>query len=141
MKVVINACYGGFGLSHEAILRYAEIKGITLYVEPTNSALVPYNYYTVPKELRVKETPYKEFITMPLPERAAYNKRCSEESLYARAIPRDDPALVQVVEEMGRAADGDCARLEVVEIPDDVAWHIEEYDGNEHVAEDHRTWR
>ena len=140
MKAVINTCYGGFSLSHEAILRYAEIKGITLYVEPTNSTLVLYKYYTVPKELRVKEIPYKELVTMPLPERAAYNKRCSEESLYDRVIPRDDPALVQVVEEMGKAADGAFARLEVVEIPDDVAWHIEEYDGNEHVAEDHRTW-
>ena len=98
MKVVINTCYGGFSLSHEAILRYAEIKGIAPYVEPTNSTLVPYNYYTVPKELRVKEIPYKEFVTMPLPERAAYNKRCSEESLYDRVIPRDDPALVQVGE-------------------------------------------
>ena len=140
MKVVINACYGGFSLSHEAILRYAEIEGITLYVEPTNSALVLYNYYTVPKELRVKEISHKEFVTMPLHERAAYNKRCSEESFYGRVIPRDSPALVQVVEEMGRAASGDYARLEVVEIPDDVAWHIEEYDGNEHVAEAHRTW-
>jgi len=27
-----------------------------------------------------------------------------------------------------------------VEIPDDVKWHIHEYDGLEHVAEDHRTW-
>lgn len=27
MKVVINRCYGGFGLSHEAIMRYAELKG------------------------------------------------------------------------------------------------------------------
>jgi hypothetical protein len=27
-----------------------------------------------------------------------------------------------------------------VDIPDDVNWYIEEYDGNEHVAERHRTW-
>ena len=31
MKVVINACYGGFGLSHKAIMRYAELKGFKLY--------------------------------------------------------------------------------------------------------------
>jgi len=36
MKVVINTCYGGFGLSHEAMLRYAEIKGIKLYLEKQN---------------------------------------------------------------------------------------------------------
>jgi len=31
--------------------------------------------------------------------------------------------------------------LAIVEIPDDVEYTIEEYDGNEHVAEAHRTWR
>lgn len=75
MKVVINACYGGFGLSHEAVLRYAEIKGITLYVEPTKYSIVPHAYYTVPKELRMKEISHKEFVTMSLPERIASNER------------------------------------------------------------------
>jgi hypothetical protein len=31
--------------------------------------------------------------------------------------------------------------LEIVEIPDDVEYTIEEYDGLEHIAEKHRTWR
>ena len=32
VKIVINVCYGGFGLSHKAIMKYAELKGIKLYV-------------------------------------------------------------------------------------------------------------
>ena len=48
------------------------------------------------------------------------------------------PALVQVVERL--KASGGLAELVVIEVPDDVKWHIEEYDGNEWVAEDHRTW-
>lgn len=60
---------------------------------------------------------------------------------YSRDIPREDVALVQVVEEMGKLADGQCARLKIVEIPDDVNWYIEDYDGLEWVAERHRTWR
>ena len=32
------------------------------------------------------------------------------------------------------------AELEIVEIPDGVAWQIAEYDGFEHVAGKHRTW-
>ena len=60
---------------------------------------------------------------------------------YDRDIPRDDVALVQVVEEMGKLADGQCARLKIVEIPDDVEWQIEDYDGLEWAAECHRTWR
>jgi hypothetical protein len=45
-----------------------------------------------------------------------------------------------VVLELGEAANGRCAELKVVEIPDDVEWQIEEYDGLEWVAEKHRTW-
>jgi len=57
-----------------------------------------------------------------------------------RDIPRDSPHLIAVVESMGKRANGECATLLVVEIPDDVLWQIEEYDGMEHVAEKHRTW-
>ena len=32
------------------------------------------------------------------------------------------------------------AKLKIVEIPDDVEWIIEEYDGKEWIAEDHRRW-
>lgn len=59
---------------------------------------------------------------------------------YDREIPRDDPYLVKVVKSLGMAANGSCANLKIVEIPGDVSWHIAEYDGNEWVAEDHRTW-
>jgi hypothetical protein len=59
---------------------------------------------------------------------------------YDRDIPRDDAVLILVVEELGDAANGVCADLKIVEIPDDVEWQIDEYDGNEWVAEKHRTW-
>ena len=55
-------------------------------------------------------------------------------------IKRDDPDLVEVVLALGKEANGDCADLKVVEIPYGVKWEIAEYDGNEHVAEVHRTW-
>jgi hypothetical protein len=58
----------------------------------------------------------------------------------ASGYDRNDPALVQAVEELGPAANGAHAKLAVVEIPDDVSWEIDEYDGAEHVAETHRTW-
>ena len=59
---------------------------------------------------------------------------------YCRDIPRDDPDLVKVVKKLGKAANGGCAELDIVTIPDDVEWEIDEYDGMEHVAEKHRTW-
>ena len=56
------------------------------------------------------------------------------------AYERTDPDLVAAVEALGEEANGLRASLLVVEIPDDVDWYIEEYDGHEWIAETHRTW-
>lgn len=93
MKVVINAKFGSFRLSHAGIMHYARLKGLS----------APFDWTS-------------------------------------RDIDRDDPALVQTVRELGAAANGPHASLKIVEIPDDVEYTIEEYDGNEHIAERHRTW-
>lgn len=91
MKVVINSCFGGFGLSEEA---YAELG-------------IPWDGY-------------------------GYD--------YAESEKRSDPKLVEVVEKLGAKANGRHAKLRIVEIPDDIEYTIEEYDGREHVAEAHSTW-
>lgn len=93
MKVVINDCHGGFGLSDAAFDEYKIRKGIT------------------------------------------------DPNFYWYDIPRDCPVLIDMVEEQGTAINSFAAELKVVEIPDDVDWYIQEYDGMEHVAERHRTWR
>ena len=134
MKVVINACYGGFGLSEKAVMRYAELKGLSVYPEGTGSFTT---YWLVPEGEREDRTNYYSW---PLEERRASNARLAKQMLAEHEIPRDDPALVQVVEELGADANARFAELEIVEIPDGVSWQIEEYDGYEHVAEKHRTW-
>ena len=53
---------------------------------------------------------------------------------------RNDARLVECVETLGEEADGRFAELKVVEIPDDVEWEIEEYDGLESIHEVHRVW-
>ena len=95
MKVVINTCYGGFGLSEAA---------------------------------------YEKLIEWGISVRPRYWDTWTSDN-------RSHPLLVRLVEEMGDGASGQYASLKVVEIPDDVRWHVEEYDGMEWVAEDHRTWR
>jgi len=113
MKVVINARHGGFGLSEKALLRYAELAGFNLAVGEKVS----------------------QFTTL------YYRDEVKDENIFwEHTIDRDDPHLIQVVEELGRAASGDFAELKIVEIPDDVQWEINEYDGSEWVAEVHRTW-
>lgn len=68
-------------------------------------------------------------------------KNITSPNFYCFDIPRECPVLVAMVEEQGTAINGDFSALKVVEIPDDVNWYIEEYDGMEHVAERHGTWR
>jgi hypothetical protein len=55
-------------------------------------------------------------------------------------IPRNDPKLVECVEQLGTDAGGKFAKLCIDEIPDNTQFSIQEYDGFEHVAEKHRTW-
>jgi hypothetical protein len=55
-------------------------------------------------------------------------------------VPRTDPILIEMVEQDSGWTSGMGARLKVIEIPDDVAWEISEYDGYEEVHEVHRSW-
>jgi len=140
MKVVINRCYGGFSLSHEAVMRYFEIKGITVYPEQGGGVWKFWTYWTVKPEDRVEDKEGESFYSMSMDDRMTYNKLRSEQTIYEREIERHDPALVQAVEELGHKANGNHAELSIVEIPDGVDYIVEEYDGMEHVAEAHRTW-
>ena len=51
---------------------------------------------------------------------------------------RTDPKLIEYIENTPVEKHGS---LKIVEIPDDVDWIIENYDGEEWISEKHRTWR
>ena len=140
MKIVINDCYGGFNVSHEGMLRYFEIKGQPVWPEISNDYWKHWTYWTVSPENRTETKEGEAFYAMSLSERQAYNEAHSNFTVYHLDIKRDDPALVQMVEELGKKASGVHSKLKVVQIPDDVNWYIHEYDGMEHVSEEHRTW-
>jgi hypothetical protein len=53
---------------------------------------------------------------------------------------RNDPWLVEAVETLGKEADGRLAQLNVVEIPNDIKWEIEDDGGMEVVIEPRREW-
>lgn len=114
-KIVVNACYGGFGLSHEAIIRYGELADLNLkHVADKDSFWMNYYYINGIED----------------------NNHCFSSC----EIERDDPRLVQVVEELGSAANGDYASLRVADVPDGVKWYIDVYDGIETIREQHRSW-
>jgi len=131
-RVVINECYGGFSLSHEAVMRYAELVGMTLYADKKYSR---YSYYKVPKEEYDKEA--KKSL-----EECGNYKNVNKMGIYFhdRDIERDDPNLIKVVEELGEAANGEFAELKIIEIPDDIQWEVSEYDGMESIHEVHKSW-
>ena len=137
MKIVINSCFGGFGLSIAGIKRYAEIKGIELYpFINTNYTYENCQSLTWAETLTSTQTINIHFSTKPI-----VDGKYEETSYWCyNNTKRDDEALVKVVEELGELASGEYAKLTVVEIPDDVEWHIEEYDGIETIAENHRKW-
>ena len=59
----------------------------------------------------------------------------------ASNIARNDPTLIQIVEELGEAASGEHSLLKIEEVPDGVRFFIDEYDGMESVVrEDQIEW-
>lgn len=132
MKVVVNKCYGGFCLSHKAVMRYAELKGIKLFVEEDH--IFPHYYLVEPS--KYKECSKKWF------EEDGNNKRINEKNWYfsANRLERTDKILIQVIEELGKEASTNLSSLVIVEIPDGIEYEIDDYDGIESIHEVHRSW-
>jgi len=120
VKVAINNDVPGFCLSHKAVLRLAEIKG-------WNVSITEVDWHTHTEILNDKALDDE----WNLPYVSGYDN----------PQIRSDPALIQVIEELGESASSKPGAISIVEVPDDVQWHIEESDcGIEWVAERHRVW-
>ncbi len=120
MKVAINRCFGGFGLSDAAFEKLLKRKGIEFEVATNEkySGLLTHYYR---KGMVGKEDAYLSY--------------------YDFTRDRTDTDLIAVIEELGvENASDKFAEIKIVEIPDGIEWEIDEYDGVEHVAEKHRTW-
>jgi hypothetical protein len=117
-RVAINRCHGGFGISDEAFEKLLERKGIAFDKVENESKLMGATYYQAG---HAGDDDY--YI-----------------SDYGYYDNRSDPDLISVIEELGDKANSWASSIAIIEIPDDVKWHIDEYDGMEHIAEDHRTW-
>lgn len=76
--------------------------------------------------------------------KTAYEELGIEWDNYGLAFEGDrtNPELIAAIKRLGsEVASGCFAELKIIEIPDDVEWDIEQYDGLEWVAEAHRIWR
>ena len=124
-KIVINTCFGGFGLSKEAMLKLHELGCEHIRKVPINEYFGP--HWT-------EEERFNYLSNMPV----------KDDKILLDIHKVGDRAcliLVQVVKELGEEASDALAKLKIVEIPYGVKWEIEAYDGWEYVAEEHRTWR
>lgn len=145
-EVVINTCYGGFGLSDLAyeeliklgipVRKYIPEKrnpktGLYDIKEPNNEGKVIFDReLTPPGEDEMNDFFYWE-------HKNTMNRYwdCWLDK------DRENPLLIKVVKKLGKKANTFYSNLKIVKIPADVEYEIEEYDGLEHIAEKHRTWQ
>lgn len=145
MKLVINRCYGGFGLSPTAIKRLAEMKGRECYFFKTNYPSREYVPVDPIGDSSVSQMMLMAF-DIPNPNEVLggdkYNNVLwDKHHLSCYPDDRGDADLIRVVEELGsKVASGACAKLSVVEIPDGISYDIDDYDGMESVEETHHSW-
>lgn len=112
VRIVYNACFGGFGLSHKAIMRYLELCGkTTVRWEPTEKD--PEKAFAV-----------TYYVTDSDGNESYFNKY---------EINRADPRLVQVIDELGKAANSSFSDLAICEVSLGERYRIDEYDGSESV--------
>ena len=118
MKIAVNRCFGGFGLSQRAYERLVEL-GAKTYTD---------NKPDDESELYIHDNPR------------------DADTIFGRYYvcwdddTRTNPMLIQMIEELGSdAASGDCGQIEIIEIPDGVCYEIDDYDGIETVHECHRS--
>jgi hypothetical protein len=123
MKIAINVRHGGFGLSDKACQWLIDNKGwtVTDYKDGDYA------------------NPDADFVSTKNAEFSFREKYHLVQSESSKSF-RNNPDLIEVIETLGAEANGNFADLEIVEIPDDVDWQIEEYDGVEWIAEVHIRW-
>ena len=146
-KIVVNKCFGGFGLSD---LAYEELikLGVPVrkYIQEIRNPKT--GLYEIKEKSNEGKVIFDRELT-PIGESSftdLYHKSKGQSLMSQRYWEvwidkeRENPLLIQIVEKLGEKANGSCANLRIIEIPDEVDYVIEEYDGLETVAEKHRIW-
>lgn len=141
MKLVVNKCFGGFGLSDKAVEMIMKRKGLDCFKYKQTKFGFKDNTDEFTKiESFNDDDLFRYYQTVYLGEK--FVGKFPYDSLWSDyRIERNDVDLIAVIEELGEeAASGRFAELKIVEIPDDVSWEIDDYDGVETLHEVHRVW-
>ena len=126
MKIILNKCFGGFDVSTQGYELYAKKKGLELYKYKYNLDFRNCEYIKLKDE---ENELFEHYFTKDFGEIAKISDEdYSKYNLTLREEHRQDQTLIEVVEELGEKASGIFGELEVVEIPDNSFYKIDEYD-------------
>ena len=143
MKIVINKCHGGFSPSMKAYHEYYKLKGkeVYFYKQTKYKHSGGEEEYT---KIDIYDNIDDAFFACTNKDLGkTTNKIPNDNYIYLSSSEnelRTDKDFIEVVEELGDEANTNVSSLAVVEIPDDIEWEIDEYDGMESVEEKHRSW-
>lgn len=137
MKVILNKCYGGFGVSQEAYELYAKKKGIEIFVyklECTNDKPIYRKTDMGSSIFTITFTKdFGDYVDL-------YDDNSEKYILELCSNHREDPVLIEVVEELGDRANSPFSKLVVVDIPDGMEYEIDDYDGVETLHQKVEKW-
>lgn len=135
MKLVLNKCYGGYGLSSEAITELYK-QGSKAVKFSTFSQYFGRKWKSMTQAEKDREL---DFSTRLLSAVVLEDGIVTQDSSWDVSI-RSCPKLVKLVEDWGDKANSRHSKLEVVEVPDGLDLQFDEYDGIEFIEEVHRSW-
>lgn len=134
-KVILNKCFGGFGVSKEAYELYAKKKEISLFrYKPENLIKGIYTYAT-------DDNIYYFYFTKDFGDHAYIsNEDFKKYFLNLGMNSREDKTLIEVVEELDEKANDTSSDLKIVKIPDDLDYVIDDYYGFETLHQKVQEW-
>lgn len=136
-KIVINSCYGGFSISPLGQKMFFDLKSLPVFFYKRN--YTDNEYIKVPDDKLENYTSHDVY-AFNIDKGDSFSDDDRTGLIWCEP-DRTDPDLITVVEKLKNKANGACASLDIIEIPDDVKdWEIEDYDGMESVHEVHRSW-
>lgn len=147
-KVILNKCYGGFNPSSTAYLKYAEKKNIELF--KYNYEVIVNNKSSLGDDIKLFKSSstnhqrgnmwtlwltkdFGDSVTVSWSDIVSYSLKLNDDM-------REDATFIEVVEELKDEASDCASHLVVVEIPDDLDYVIDDYDGYEKLHQRVQEW-
>ena len=137
MKVVINKCFGGYGLNMKAQKEIGKLKGKPLwFYTGAGCSRETLNRVDCDSDAFILIAVTKDF-----GEKTTWDE-IDDFVFDAKRLERNDKDLIQALENLGvKNCNTRFSSLKIVKLPKDVTeYEITDYDGVETLHEKHRSW-